>query len=413
MATVDLNAAPPATTVGDAITKINSALTAAGITNLTVGLGGVGNALTFTATQNGLVSGSTLIARLNNGNSAALTPGTIQVSNGAGVNVTVDFAGATDLNDVISAFNTQMAAAGVANVTMSINAAGRGLQITDTNGVPLGLQISSSSVVDDTAAQLGIVGAISPTLVGSDLNPQVDFAVAETTGTTAADLGITGSILSNFVGRDLDARLTVNAQLSDLLNGLGLGSGSIALHQGNGATTINLGNATLVTVQDLIDAINNSGLDVTASINPSGRGIQVVNNDTTKSFTIEEVNNGRAAKMLGLFGSSDMMGSLMVLANALRNDDQEGTGLLLQNLDDGIQNLLNYRATVGARAIRLNTTDNRLADIELSFTSMLSGVEDADMTKLVTDLSTQENAYKSALMATSKIIQPSLLDFLQ
>ena len=100
-------------------------------------------------------------------------------------------------------------------------------------------------------------------------------------------------------------------------------------------------------------------------------------------------------------------------ANALRNDDQEGTGLLLQNLDDSIQQLLNYRATVGARAIRLDTTDNRLLDIEVSFTTMLSGVEDADITKLVTDLSTQENAYKAALMATAKIIQPSLLDFIR
>jgi len=412
-ATIDLTAAPAATTVGDAIARINATLTAAGITNLTAGLGGVGNAITMTTTQNGLVSGSTLIARLNNGNSANLTPGKVRVSNGAGVDIQVDLAGATTLNDVINAFNSQMAAAGVANVTMSVNAAGRGLQVTDTNGVPLGLEISISSVIDDTAAQLGVVGSVSPALVGSDLNPQVDFVVAETTGTTAADLGINGSILSNYVGRDLDARLTNTSQLADLMNGLGLGRGSIVLRQGNGMTTIDLGSAALATVQDFLDAINNSGLDVTASINPSGRGIQVINNDTTKSFTIEEVNNGRAAKLLGLFGSSDMMGSLMVLANALRNDDQEGTGLLLQNLDDGIQNLLNYRATVGARAIRLNTTDNRLADVELSFTSMLSGVEDADMTKLVTELSTHENAYKAALMATSKIIQPSLLDFLQ
>jgi flagellin-like hook-associated protein FlgL len=296
---------------------------------------------------------------------------------------------------------------------VSINAAGRGLQVSDTNGVPLNLEISASSVLDDTAAQLGIVGTVSPTLVGTDLNPQVDFALAETTGTTATDLGINGSILSNYVGRDLDARLTVNSQLADLMNGLGLGGDSIVLHQGNGMTTINLGTAALATVQDLLDAINTSGLDVTASINASGRGIQIVNNDTTMSFTIEEVNNGRAAKALGLFGSSDIMGSMMVLANALRNDDQEGTGLLLQNLDDGIQNLLNYRATVGARAIRLDTTDNRLLDVELSFTRMLTSVEDADMTKLVTDLSTHENAYQAALMATAKIIQPSLLDFLQ
>lgn len=412
-ATVDLTAAPPATTVGDAIARINATLTAAGITNLTVGIGGVGNALSLTATPNGLISGTTLIARLNNGNSATLNPGLIRVSNGAGIDVQVDLTGATTVDDAITAFNTQLAAAGVTNVAMSINATSEGLQITDTNGVPLGLTISDSSVVDSTASQLGIVGSVSPTLVGTDLNPQVDFTIADTTGTTATDLGINGSFQTNYVGRDLDPRLTAASQMSQLLNGLGLGGGSIVLRQGNGVATIDLGSAALVTVQDLLDAINNSGLDVTATINGSGRGIHVVNNDTTKSFTIEEVNKGRAAKTIGLFGSSDIMGSLMVLTNALRNDDQEGTGLLLQNLDDSIQHLLNYRATVGARGIRLDTTDNRLQDIELSFTSMLSRVEDADITKLVTDLSVHENAYKAALLATSKIIQPSLLDFLR
>jgi flagellin-like hook-associated protein FlgL len=411
--TVDLTTAPAATTINDALAKINAALNASGITNLTVGIGGVGNALALTATQNGLVSGSTQIARLNNGNNSVGTIGKIRVSDSAGINASIDLSGSTTLNDVITKFNTQIAAAGVNNVSMSINATGRGLEITDSNGVPLNLTVSNDSALDDTASRFGITGSVGATLVGTDLNPQVDFVVAETTGTAAAQLGINGEYTNSSIGRDLNPRVTTSSRLADLNNGLGVGQDSITFKQGNGVFTLNLGSATIVTVQDMLDAINGSGLAVTASINAGGTGIQVVNNDATKSFTIEETAAGRAAKSLGLFGSSDLMGTLIVLDNALRKDDQEGTGLLLEHLDSGIQNLLNYRATVGARGNRLDTTDSRLSDMKLSFTKLQSEVEDADMTTLITDLATYENSYKAALQAASMIIQPSLLDFLK
>ena len=168
-----------------------------------------------------------------------------------------------------------------------------------------------------------------------------------------------------------------------------------------------------MTVQDLLDLFNNCGLDITASLNSAGTGIQIVNNDPTRSLTIEETADGRTAKDLGIFGSSDMMGSLKVLINALNNNDQEGTGMLLENLDQGIQHLLNWRSTAGATARRLETTHARLTDMGLNFTRLLSEVEDADITKLTTDLATSESNYQASLLAGAKIIQPSLLNFLE
>jgi flagellar hook-associated protein 3 FlgL len=43
----------------------------------------------------------------------------------------------------------------------------------------------------------------------------------------------------------------------------------------------------------------------------------------------------------------------------------------------------------------------------------LSDVENIDLPKTIVDLQLQEIAYKSALSATSRVIQPSLLDFLR
>jgi flagellar hook-associated protein 3 len=411
-ATIDLTTAPPATTVNDAITRINATLTAAGITNLTAAISASKNSLVLTPTQNGLISGSTRLDRLNNGVGVNSNPGLVHVSDGSGINFNVDLSGADNVSDVISKFNAQMSANGISNVTMSINPSGKGLQIVDSNGVPLNLNITNASLTDETASQLGIVGSIGASLTGTDLNPQVDFAIAETTGTTATSLGINSSFTGIFTGNDLDPLLTVNSKLSDLQNGLGVEQAGIVLRQGQSMVTINLSSTGLVTVQDLLNTINGSGLDVTASLNSSGKGIQIINNDPDKSFTIEEEATGRAAKSLGLFGSSDMMGSLTVLTNALRKDDQEGTGLLLENLDAGIQQLLNSRATIGARANQLGKIDNRLIDSNLSFTQLLSAVEDADLPSVISDLTTYENAYKAALNATARIIQPSLLDFL-
>ncbi len=408
--TVDLSGA---TTIQDVIDTINAQLTADGITNLTVGLGDEGNNLKFFTSQTGQISGSTLLSKLNSGQGVDLSPGEIKVSNGAGIDVIVDLSGALTVDDVINEFNSQLAAAGVNNVTLGINAMQTGFEITDSNAMPLNLTISEAGDYEHTAGSLGIKGFVGAIMTGTDLNPEVSFEVAEAGGTVAADLGILGEFSSDNPGRDLNPLLTADSLLANFRAGLGFDRDEIILKQGDISVTIDLGDTTLVTVQDLLDRLNSSTLDITASINDDGTGIQIVNNDTTKSLTIEDVGAGRSAKTLGIYGSSDMMGSLLVLINALKGDDQEGCGILLENLDESIQQLLNTRGTTGSRAMRLENTRTRLVDQDVSFTKLLSNVEDADMTELITQLSTQENNYQAALMSASKIIQPTLLDFLK
>jgi len=412
--TVDLTAGPPVTTVNELLTRVNNDLAAAvpPITNLTAQLGPEGNNIVLQGTPNGLISADTFIDRLNDGNGVDMVPGQILVSDGVGTSVEIDLSGANTVGEIITAFNTQLAVAGVNNVTMGINAGNTGLVINDTNGVPLDLTVSEMSDAEQTATQLGIDGFIGASLNGDDLNPETHFEVVETTGTTANDLGLLGEFTKLRTGEDINPLLVADSRIVDLNNGTGLNDGQIVFWQGEREFTLDLGSASLSTIQDVIDAINTSGLDITASINDAGTGIQVVNNDPDRTLTIEEVGDGRAAKDLGIFGASDVLGSMLVLINCLDNDDQEGTGLLLGALDDSLQHLLKYRGVTGARSIRLETTDSRLVDMDLNFTKLLSEVEDADMTKLVAELATYENNYQASLIASSKIIQPSLLNFL-
>lgn len=407
--TIDISAAVD---LNDVITTINTQLAADGITTLEAKLGLEGNNLLLDATPDGLITGVTPLANLRSGAGIDLQPGTIRVSDGAGIDIIIDLSGSTTVDDIITAFNAQISAAGISNVTMSINPAGTGIVINDTNPVPLGLTITDTSLDSKIAEQFGIDGLIGSGNAGLDLNPITFFDVSELGGTTASDLGIQSSFTGDLSGEDMNPLLTAASALADLRNGQGINLGEIVLKQGERSAIIDLTDPAMVTIQDFLDAVNNSGLDITASLNPDASGIQIVNNDNTRSFSIEESSNGNTAKELGLFGASDMMATLLVLINSLRANDQEGVGLLLENLDESILVALKHRATVGARALALETTNSRLLDLSLNFTKLLSEVEDADFNKIVTDLATQENNYRAALISAGKIIQPSLLDFL-
>jgi flagellin-like hook-associated protein FlgL len=299
---------------------------------------------------------------------------------------------------------------------MAINGAGTGLQINDAGGprVPP-VAVKDVDDTERTAFDLGIIGEMDgvASIVGEDLDPLVSFNVEEVgAGTTAADLGIKAEFTNDYVGDDLDPLLKATDRVIYFKSGFGLEMERVVVQQGDESRVVDLSDPSIGTVQDILDAFNTSGLDITASINPSGRGIQIVNDDPNRSLMITDEGSADTTKNLGIFGSSDMMGSLLVFEEALKENDQEGIGLLIENLENSINHILKYRSTIGTRAIRLETTDYRLIDMNIAFTELLSEVEDADISQAVTDLASYENSYRSALMATAKILQPSLLDFL-
>lgn len=86
---------------------------------------------------------------------------------------------------------------------------------------------------------------------------------------------------------------------------------------------------------------------------------------------------------------------------------------LIGKMDKHISKLLNTRAGIGGKINRLELTIERLSSDELNFTDLLSQNEDIDLARVITKLSSQETVYNASLMASAKIIQPSLLDFIR
>ncbi len=404
------------TTVGDLFdpaTGVTAQLAAGGINNLTLEYGDEGHNLKLAATSNGLISDNTPLSNLNNGAGLNFFESKISIHDASyGINLEVDLSGAATIGDVRAALDAALAPHGVST---AINAAGTGIDIIDPNGPPpLGLiveDIGSGTIASD----LGIDGEVNDRLFGDDLNPAMDWVVEESAPgeTTAADLGLNGTFEFARVGENLNPLLTLNTEISVLKYGKNLDLGEIKISQGSRTAYVDLSNPAYTTVSDLIDALNNLGLDIEASINDAQTGIQVVPTIDSQSLKIEEVGDGRAAHQLGIFGSPDVMGSMLILLDAMNSEDRDTAREMIDNIDLGLTSILNRRAEVGSIVNRLETTDSQLSDLDYSFTKLLSETEDADLTKLVSDLAMQENSYRAALIASSKIIQPSLMDFLR
>ncbi|MCV9884679.1 flagellar hook-associated protein FlgL [Metabacillus halosaccharovorans] len=122
-----------------------------------------------------------------------------------------------------------------------------------------------------------------------------------------------------------------------------------------------------------------------------------------------------------VFGK-DMMNTLKDLEEALNNgtlyDEPNADGVrigdqLLEQLDEQFANITAERSELGARYNRLELVDTRLSDQEVIANRILSDNEDADIEKVITDLTVQESIHRASLAVGSRIIQPTLIDFLR
>ena len=85
----------------------------------------------------------------------------------------------------------------------------------------------------------------------------------------------------------------------------------------------------------------------------------------------------------------------------------------LSKLDRATERIIGALGTVGARMNRVEAMKAKAEEQRVTVTNSLSEVESIDLPKTIMELQMQEVAYKSALGATARVVQPSLLDFLR
>lgn len=97
----------------------------------------------------------------------------------------------------------------------------------------------------------------------------------------------------------------------------------------------------------------------------------------------------------------------------MNNDGIQDIENSMDQLETQMDNVVNYRAELGARYNRMDTIYQQLDATSLNLTKSLSSVMDADIAKTIVDFQSQQNVYLSALSVGSKIIQPSLVDYIK
>jgi flagellar hook-associated protein 3 FlgL len=85
----------------------------------------------------------------------------------------------------------------------------------------------------------------------------------------------------------------------------------------------------------------------------------------------------------------------------------------LDDLDATLSKVLQGLGDVGARSARVDATRTNVDSNRLDLTARISENEDVDLPETIMNLQSQQVAYQSALGASAKILQTSLLDFLR
>ncbi|KAB2807248.1 flagellar hook-associated protein 3 [Pimelobacter simplex] len=112
-------------------------------------------------------------------------------------------------------------------------------------------------------------------------------------------------------------------------------------------------------------------------------------------------------------GATSVFAELDALATALRAGDKAGISNAITTLNTRMETVTAARTAAGTRYQRLEQADQAAGDAKISLEKQLSTVENADLAETTVALKLQEVAYQAALGATSRVLQPSLLDFLR
>ncbi len=112
-----------------------------------------------------------------------------------------------------------------------------------------------------------------------------------------------------------------------------------------------------------------------------------------------------------LFKVLDELAAALAEPDAAARHTRLDGGLL--KLDKAIDRVVSTLGELGARYNRVETVKGTAEGDLVNLGTSLSEVEDIDLPKTIVELQMQEVAYKSALGATARVIQPSLLDFLR
>jgi flagellar hook-associated protein 3 FlgL len=411
-ATVDLS---DADTLGDVTTRVNEAIDGIDSTAGSLSINGTG----YQLTANG---GHTIsLSDIEDGQAAADLgvdiSATGSTTNGAGVGPQL-----TESTKITSLGASMDLASGLkitqGQQTKTINFTGD-TTIQDMQNKVEGLDLGLRLQINDEKNGLNLVSDVSG----------LELTVGENGGTTGRDLGL----------------LTFGKQtrLENFRNGKGVTRDegendlAISLHDGT-SFNVNLDGA--ATVQDAIDKIESAansagvavGSDFSVELASNGAGLTVEDTTTPtgSDFSIQNANESFAATQLGIEANAgasntidgentapvraeNLFTHMMDLRQALRDDDTDGITFAGENLETDLSKVIEARGAVSTQAKQIEQAKTRSEDREVAEKTMLSKIEDTNMTEAITQFMQLQQQMQASLRVSGQNMQTSLLDFLR
>lgn len=112
-------------------------------------------------------------------------------------------------------------------------------------------------------------------------------------------------------------------------------------------------------------------------------------------------------------GHFNLIDTLTMLHEGLQSDDLDAIRKGMDELDHQLKKASSFQATLGAIHNAIGNASKKLELGEELTTENMSKIEDADIYKASSDFKRTETVLQSSLMASNKLLQPSLLNFLQ
>ena len=112
-------------------------------------------------------------------------------------------------------------------------------------------------------------------------------------------------------------------------------------------------------------------------------------------------------------GHMNMVDTLSVFLEGLRTNQKDMIQKALSELDFQLDKASSARATIGARFNAIEQAGKQIEIEEELSVQNLSQIQDADFYRTTSDFKRTESTLQGTLMASNKILQPSLLNFMQ
>ena len=146
-------------------------------------------------------------------------------------------------------------------------------------------------------------------------------------------------------------------------------------------------------------------LDELGGYQGGGQGALV---EVGEGLTVDMAVDGRAI----FDGDVRIVAMLDELAEALENNDLDGIGPKLEEIDRAEEQILDGRSELGARLSRIDLAQNLTESIHFQLLTEKRDVGDADMAQVISGMAAQEQALQIAVQVAGKSLRPSLMDVL-